>query len=543
MNDAAMTPPLAQAADHAQFVTWLRQVAPYVHAHRGRTFVIAFSGSLIANGQLTALIQDVSLLSAMGIRIVLVHGSRPQVQAQLALKGIDSQFHNDVRITDAAALECAKEAAGEIRLDIEAAFSQGLPSTPMAHSKVRVISGNFVTARPMGIIDGVDLQLTGVVRKVDTDALRFVLANGGLVLLSPLGFSPTGEAFNLTMEDVACSVATALKADKLVLLTETAGINGPDGALRSELSMEDAENMLAAGEVSGDAAFNLRHAIRACRGGVARAHILSFAQDGGILVELFTHDGVGTMVAPENLEKMRDADRGRRRRHHQADRAARGRRHAGQAAARTDRARDRSLHRARARRLHLRLRGALSVPEAADRRTRLPHRASAVPGLRRRRAADEAHRGQGEGCRHRAALRADDAHRALLHQARLQAGDGRRPAADAAEHVQLAAPLAGADQDPLGERKMARMVQCVKLGREAEGLEFPPVPGELGKRIWENVSKEAWAGWLKHQTMLVNENRLNLADTRARKYLLTQMEKHFFGEGADAAAGYVPPST
>ena len=234
MNDAAMTPPLAQAADHAQFVTWLRQVAPYVHAHRGRTFVIAFSGSLIANGQLTALIQDVSLLSAMGIRIVLVHGSRPQVQAQLALKGIDSQFHNDLRITDAAALECAKEAAGEIRLDIEAAFSQGLPSTPMAHSKVRVISGNFVTARPMGIIDGVDLQLTGVVRKVDTDALRFVLANGGLVLLSPLGFSPTGEAFNLTMEDVACSVATALKADKLVLLTETAGINDPDGALRSE---------------------------------------------------------------------------------------------------------------------------------------------------------------------------------------------------------------------------------------------------------------------------------------------------------------------
>ncbi|HTN50480.1 MAG TPA: amino-acid N-acetyltransferase [Burkholderiaceae bacterium] len=307
MNDAAMTPPLAQIADHAQFVTWLRQVAPYVHAHRGRTFVVAFSGSLIASGQLTALVQDVSLLSAMGIRIVLVHGSRPQVQAQLALRGVDSLFHNDVRITDAAALECAKEAAGEIRLDIEAAFSQGLPSTPMAHSKVRVVSGNFVTARPMGIIDGVDLQLTGVVRKVDTDALRFVLANGGLVLLSPLGFSPTGEAFNLTMEDVACSVATALKADKLVLLTETPGIAGPDGALLSEISMEDAEGMLTAGQVTGDAAFNLRYAVKACRGGVARAHILPYALDGGILVELFTHDGVGTMVAPENLEKMRDA--------------------------------------------------------------------------------------------------------------------------------------------------------------------------------------------------------------------------------------------
>ena len=307
MNDTPSLPPLAQLSDATQFVAWLRQVAPYVHAHRGRTFVVAFSGSLIEAGALTALIQDVSLLNAMGIRIVLVHGSRPQVQAQLALKGIESRFHNDVRITDAAALECVKEAAGEIRLDIEAAFSQGLPSTPMAHSKVRVVSGNFVTARPMGVIDGIDLALTGVVRKVDTEALRFVLANGGLVLLSPLGFSPTGEAFNLTMEDVACSVATALKADKLVLLTETSGIADAAGQLLNELSVEDAERMLGAGEVSGDAAFNLRYAVRACRGGVARAHILSYALDGGLLVELFTHEGVGTMVAPENLEKMRDA--------------------------------------------------------------------------------------------------------------------------------------------------------------------------------------------------------------------------------------------
>jgi amino-acid N-acetyltransferase len=307
MNDAVMTPPLAQSTDRAQFVTWLRQVAPYVHAHRGRTFVIAFSGGLIEAGQLTALIQDVSLLNAMGIRIVLVHGSRPQVQAQLALKGVEAKFYNDVRITDAAALECVKEAAGEIRLDIEAAFSQGLPSTPMAHSKVRVVSGNFVTARPMGVMDGVDLQLTGVVRKVDTDALRFVLANGGLVLLSPLGFSPTGEAFNLTMEDVACSVATALKADKLMLLTETAGINDESGQLIGEMSMEDAERMLAEATVTREAAFNLRHAVRACRGGVAHAHILPYTQDGGVLVELFTHEGMGTMVAPENLEKMRDA--------------------------------------------------------------------------------------------------------------------------------------------------------------------------------------------------------------------------------------------
>ena len=89
---------------------------------------------------------------------------------------------------------------------------------------------------------------------------------------------------------------------------------------------------------------------------------------------------------------------------------------------------------------------------------------------------------------------------------------------------------------------MARMVQCVKLGREAEGLDFPPYPGELGKRLYENVSKEAWQAWLRHQTMLVNENRLSLADVRARKWLAEQMEKHFFGDGAEMPQGYVPPS-
>ena len=214
MNDAVTAAPIASPtaanSDHARFVAWLRDVAPYVHAHRGRTFVVGFAGGLIEAGHLVALVQDLSLLNAMGIRLLIVHGSRPQVQAQLALKGVEARFANDIRITDARALECAKEASGEIRLDIEAAFSQGLPSTPMAHSKVRVVSGNFVTARPLGVIDGIDYQLTGVVRKVDADALRFTLSNGAIVLLSPLGFSPTGEAFNLTMEDTACAVATAV---------------------------------------------------------------------------------------------------------------------------------------------------------------------------------------------------------------------------------------------------------------------------------------------------------------------------------------------
>ena len=306
MNDTTASAALAQA-HHSQFVRWLREVAPYVHAHRGRTFVIGFGGELIEAGRLTALVQDLSLLHAMGIRLVIVHGSRPQVQAQLALRGVEARFAQGVRITDAAALESAKEAAGEIRLDIEAAFSQGLPNTPMAHAQVRVVSGNFVTARPLGILGGMDFMHTGVVRKVDGDAIRFTLANDAIVLASPLGFSPTGEAFNLTMEDVATSVAIALKADKLVFVADIDGVRDRAGALHAELSMAQAERLLADGDVDSDAAYNLDFALRACRAGVARAHILPYALDGGVLIELFTHDGVGTMISAEDIESLREA--------------------------------------------------------------------------------------------------------------------------------------------------------------------------------------------------------------------------------------------
>jgi len=300
--------PLTSPVDSpAQFVAWLRAVAPYVHAHRGKTFVVAFNGELIEAGRLTALVQDVSLLHAMGIRIVLVHGSRPQVQAQLKLKGIEARFERGVRITDAGALECVKEAAGEIRLDMEAAFSQGLPNTPMANSKVRVVSGNFVTARPMGIIDGIDFMHTGVVRKVDADAIKFTLANNALVLLSPLGFSPTGEAFNLMLEDVAVSVAVSVKADKLILIGEEDGVRDRAGDLKPELSVADAEKMIASGDIDPNDADDLAYLIKACKGGVTRGHLLPIGLDGALLMELFTHSGIGTMLTRENLESLREA--------------------------------------------------------------------------------------------------------------------------------------------------------------------------------------------------------------------------------------------
>jgi amino-acid N-acetyltransferase len=296
------------------FVPWFRSVAPYIHAYRGKTFVVAIAGELIASGKLNLFVQDMAILHAMGIKLVLVHGFRPQVNEQLRAKGHTSKFSHGRRITDAVALDCAQEAAGQLRFEIEAAFSQGLPNTPMANATVRVVSGNFLTARPVGIVDGVDFQQTGLARKVDAAAIRRAIDIGAIVLLSPFGFSPTGEAFNLSMEDVATSTAVALQADKLLFLTEVPGIredqNDPESPIDTELALADAERLLAAlpnPTQPTDVAFYLQHCVKACRGGVERSHILPYGVDGALLMEVYTHDGIGTMVVDEKLESLREA--------------------------------------------------------------------------------------------------------------------------------------------------------------------------------------------------------------------------------------------
>ena len=296
------------------FVPWFRGVAPYMHAYRGKTFVVAMAGELIAAGKLNAFVQDLAIMQAIGIRLVLVHGFRPQLNEQLAAKGHVSRFSHGLRITDAVALDAAQEAAGQLRFEIEAAFSQGLPNTPMANATVRIVSGNFLTARPVGIIDGIDFRHSGLVRRVDATGIRRAIDAGALVLLSPFGFSPTGEAFNLTMEDVASSTAVALQADKLLFLTELPGIlerpDDPESPIDTELVLADAKKLLAALPAPTqptETAFYLRHCIRACEGGVERSHILPFAVDGALLLEVFTHDGIGTMVVDEKLESLREA--------------------------------------------------------------------------------------------------------------------------------------------------------------------------------------------------------------------------------------------
>jgi len=296
------------------FVPWFRSVAPYIHKFRNQTFVVGLTGEAIAAGKLASIAQDLAMIQAMGVKIVLVHGFRPQVNEQLRLKGQEARYSHGMRITDPVALDCAQEAAGQLRYEIEAAFSQGLPNTPMAGARVRVISGNFITARPVGLIDGVDFQHSGLVRKVDTEGIQRTLDLGALVLISPFGFSPTGEAFNLSMEDVATSVAVALQTDKLIFLTEVPGIrvdeNDPASEIDTELPLADARRLLAslpAPTVPTDTGFYLQHCIRACESGVERSHIIPFSLDGSLLLEIYVHDGIGTMVVDEKLESVREA--------------------------------------------------------------------------------------------------------------------------------------------------------------------------------------------------------------------------------------------
>ncbi len=191
--------------------------------------MVGIAGEAIAAGKLQHLAQDLALIQSMGVKVVLVHGFRPQVNEQLAAKGHTPRYSHGMRITDKFRWIARKKRRDNFATKLKPHLVKGLPNTPMAGSTVRVISGNFITARPVGIVDGVDFQHSGLVRKVDTAGIIKTLDFGAMVLLSPFGFSPTGEAFNLTMEEVATSVAIALQADKLIFMSEIPGIRmNPD---------------------------------------------------------------------------------------------------------------------------------------------------------------------------------------------------------------------------------------------------------------------------------------------------------------------------
>lgn len=293
----------------ARLVAWVRQAAPYIHAFRGRTFVIAFGGEALEDrASALALIHDIALLDSMGIRLVLVHGARPQIDSEMQARSQTPRFHEGLRITDAAALECVKRAMGITRIEIEAMLSQGLPNTPLAGGFLRVTGGNFISAKPVGIVDGVDYQHTGAVRNVIAEEIKADLAQENVVLITPIGASPSGEIFNLAWEEVAEAVAAAIEADKLIFLCDAPGLLDAKGQLIEALTADEGDLLLARHIVQApEVARVLPGALRAVRGKTGRVHFLDRRRDGAMLMEFFTRDGIGTVLTHAPLERLRDA--------------------------------------------------------------------------------------------------------------------------------------------------------------------------------------------------------------------------------------------
>lgn len=294
----------------ARFIPLFREAAPYIHAFRAQTFVIAFGGGIVESPRFSLLVQDISLLAGLGVRIVLIHDAQPQVREQLAAQSLRQGFHGGRCIFDGASMRAFKQSVGGVRAEIEAQLSAGAPHFPMAGAKLRVAGGNYLVASPLGVLDGVDMLSAGCLRRIDGEGIRQRLDAGELVLLSPLGYSPTGESFSLALEDLAPATAKAVGADKLIFLIDIdGGIRDAQGQLQRAFTPADGERWLQ--EKSSHLAEGVRQcmagALRAVAAGVARAHLLGEACDEALLRELFTRTGSGTAITTAPLVAVRSA--------------------------------------------------------------------------------------------------------------------------------------------------------------------------------------------------------------------------------------------
>lgn len=292
--------------NNGQFVPWMRHAAPYMNRHRQKTFVLALSGKTIANeARLLESLGDIAMLKSLGIKIVIVFGVRPQLNANLQEKEISSTYTlSNLRVTTAAMMSRLWQVAGEATIKIQAALSAGLPDSPLHEARINVAQANAVTAKPLGIVDGVDYQHTGKVRKVNAAQIRQLLETDSIVLIPPLGYSLTGETFNLEYLDLAEKVATSLQADKLIVFSKHHGILNNTGKCIREIRANEAENIKA---ISNNQRKILRAAAAACQHGVKRTHVVNYNEDGSLLKELFTRDGCGTMISDDGYDQLRDA--------------------------------------------------------------------------------------------------------------------------------------------------------------------------------------------------------------------------------------------
>ena len=291
------------------FVKWFRYSSPYINAHRGKTFVILFDGDAVEDDNFSHLIHDFALLNSLGIKLVLVHGARPQIEKQLERAGNKTKIVNNIRITDEQDLHCVKQAIGEVRINIEAMLSMGVINSPMAGAKIRVSSGNFIIAKPLGIVEGIDYCFTGEVRRVDYKSIQKQLSDGAIVLLSSMGYSTTGEVFNLTAEEVALQTAVSIGADKFIYLTEKTQLLDTSGKQIHQMTLSEAKDYIKSNQQLSDLEqHNLACAIDMTNKGIKRVHLVDRQIEGALLLELFSRNGIGTLITTDSYDTIREAN-------------------------------------------------------------------------------------------------------------------------------------------------------------------------------------------------------------------------------------------
>jgi len=278
------------------FINFFRSTAPYIHAHRNKTVVVLITGEAIHHSNALNNIPDLALMNSLGIRLVVAFGSED---------GTHSAHEATLAPLNKQAMLHLLQNQGAIRSELEASFSMGLINSPMHNSSIRCVSGNFVLAKPLGVIEGIDMEYHGRVRRIDSLGISQSLDQRSVVLLPPSGYSTTGETFNLSAHEVAVSVASALQADKMLILSNSDFLSYSKD-LR-ELSLSQSQEYLKSFDEQSREFKDLQSAITATQQGVNRTHIIPIDTDGSILTELFTRDGAGLMIASDAYDSVRPA--------------------------------------------------------------------------------------------------------------------------------------------------------------------------------------------------------------------------------------------
>jgi len=278
----------------------LREILRYVPQYRERTFVIALDGAIVEDANFRNLLLDIALLRSLNIQVALVHGAGWQVR-RLAEQTKQTPSNLDgTGITDYATLQLALTAANRVSHEI----LEGLSATDL-----RGACGNALVAHPAGILQGIDYQFTGRVERVDIQLLRSLLDHDIVPVIPPLGTDGEGNTYRLNSDAVAVEVARTLQAVKLIYLAPTAGITVEKDELLRQLTVDEAEDILKKQrqELAGSSLSKLAHAVRAARGGVPRVHIIDGRVEEGLLAEVFSNEGIGTLVHTNEYQAIRSA--------------------------------------------------------------------------------------------------------------------------------------------------------------------------------------------------------------------------------------------